>query len=64
MSLTKRNLYSQGMAEPRFFDIDRVEVLRGPRGTLYGPSSLGGTIEFISNQPDRRAFSGHAHTER
>ena len=64
VSLTKRNLYSQGISEPRFFDIDRVEVLRGPQGTLYGPSSLGGTIKFISNQPDPRAFSGHAHTER
>ena len=64
VSLTTRNLYSQGMAEPRFFDIDRVEVLRGPQGTLYGPSSLGGTIKFISNQPDPRTFSGNAHTER
>jgi len=63
VSLTTRNLYSQGTAEPRFFDIDRVEVLRGPQGTLYGSSSLGGTIKFISNQPDPRAFSGNAHTE-
>ena len=63
VSLTTRNLYSQGMAEPRFFDIDRVEVLRGPQGTLYGASSLGGTIKFISNQPDATRFSGNANTE-
>ena len=63
VSLTTRNLYSEGSAEPRFFDIDRVEILRGPQGTLYGASSLGGTIKFISNQPDARSFSGSVNTE-
>jgi outer membrane receptor protein involved in Fe transport len=58
VSLTTRNLYSQGTAEPRFFDLDRVEVLRGPQGTLYGASSLGGTIKFISNQPDLKTLGG------
>ena len=63
ISLTTRNIYSQGAAEPRFFDIDRVEVLRGPQGTLYGASSLGGTIKFISRQPDLAKFSGDAYGE-
>ena len=63
VSLTTRNIYSQGAAEPRFFDIDRVEVLRGPQGTLYGASSLGGTIKFISKQPDSRSFSANATAE-
>jgi iron complex outermembrane receptor protein len=63
VSLTTRNLYSQGTAEPRFFDLDRIEVLRGPQGTLYGASSLGGTIKFISKQPDATSFSGSAYTE-
>jgi iron complex outermembrane receptor protein len=63
VSLTTRNIYSQGAAEPRFFDIDRVEVLRGPQGTLYGASSLGGTIKFITKQPDATKFSGTAYTE-
>ena len=58
VSLTTRNLYSQGTAEPRFFDLQDAEVLRGPQGTLYGASSLGGTIKFISRQPDLKNFSG------
>ncbi len=63
VSLTTRNIYSQGTAEPRFFDVDRVEVLRGPQGTLYGASSLGGTIKFISRQPDATRFEGGAFAE-
>ena len=63
VSLTTRNLYSQGTAEPRFFDIDRVEVLRGPQGTLYGASALGGTVKFISRQPDATRFEGGAYGE-
>ena len=63
VSLTTRNLYSQGTAEPRFFDIERVEVLRGPQGTLYGASSLGGTIKFISNPPDAKQLGGGAYAE-
>ena len=54
VSMSIRNLYSLGSAEPKFFDIDHIEVLRGPQGTLYGASSMGGTIKFISNQPNTR----------
>ncbi len=41
--------------DPDLFDLARVEVLRGPQGTLYGASSMGGTIKLVTNQPNLRA---------
>ncbi len=37
---------------PQIFDLDRVEVLRGPQNTLFGTGSMGGTIRFITPEPD------------
>jgi len=51
VSLTTRNIYTEGTTEPRFLDISRIEVLRGPQATLYGASALGGTLRYISNPP-------------
>ncbi len=39
------------------FDIARVEVLRGPQGTLYGASTLGGLLKFVTNAPDPSGFA-------
>ncbi len=68
VSMSTRNLYSFGSAEPKFFDIDHIEVLRGPQGTLYGASSMGGTVKFVSNQPNVKdtesSFSAEASTTK
>ena len=39
-------------ASSRFGDLDRIEVLKGPQGTLYGGSNIGGAIKFVSARPD------------
>src|SRR6267143_1043446 len=44
----------------RLQDLDRVEILRGPQGTLYGSGSLGGTIRFVQNPPDSHGFAAKA----
>ncbi len=42
------------------FDVARIEVLRGPQGTLYGASSLGGVLKFVTNAPKLGEFSARA----
>src|SRR6202789_3834381 len=47
----------------RLYDMNRVEVLRGPQGPLYGASSMSGTIRFIPNSPDLNTLGGYVTTE-
>ncbi len=47
--------------QPRVLDVARVEVLRGPQGSLYGARSMGGTIRLITQQPEFNETFGAAH---
>jgi outer membrane receptor protein involved in Fe transport len=61
---------SSTSADVNLFDVERVEVLRGPQGTLYGSGSMGGTLRVILNKPDSTAIRwrgrgpGHGHQGR
>src|SRR5215472_9210362 len=48
---------------PQLFDIERVEVLRGPQGTLFGESAEGGALRFLMPQPGLDRYSGYARAE-
>ncbi|MGO9993307.1 MAG: TonB-dependent receptor [Steroidobacteraceae bacterium] len=50
-------------ALPKTFDIDRVEVLRGPQGTLFGAGSEGGTVRYIMTQPSVTTESTYVRSE-
>src|SRR6202049_620654 len=47
--------------DPRVLDVDHIEVLRGPQGTLYGARSMGGTVRIITKEPNRQDFDASVH---
>lgn len=51
-----------GAADPLLVDLERVEVLKGPQGTLYGGSAMGGAIKYVTREPksDRFAITAEA----
>jgi len=55
--------FGNTMAFPELFDEDRIEVLRGPQGTLFGAGSEGGTVRFIQPQPSLDQSSLYALSE-
>jgi iron complex outermembrane recepter protein len=54
---------NQGNVYPFVFDLNRVEVERGPQGTLFGAGAEAGTVRFITNQPSLTEYSGLARAE-
>ncbi len=45
------------------YDIQRIEILRGPQGTLYGASSIGGLLKYVTTSPDLQDLTGRAGVE-
>ena len=48
--------------DPDLYDLARIEILRGPQGTLFGSGSMGGTVRLISNQPNLSTFESTAQS--
>jgi outer membrane receptor protein involved in Fe transport len=48
--------------DPDLYDLNRIEILRGPQGTLFGSGSMGGTVRLITNQPNLTQFQSTAQT--
>jgi outer membrane receptor protein involved in Fe transport len=45
--------------DPHLLDIDHIEVLKGPQGTLYGQASMGGTVKIVTERPSADSFAGN-----
>lgn len=63
ISADNRNDGGGRSADIRLYDLERIEVLKGPQGTLYGANSMSGTIRAITNKPDASQFEGYIASE-
>lgn len=57
--LDEQSLVLNGQPNPRMVDIERVEALSGPQGTLYGASAQSGVLRIVTNKPDPTAFDAN-----
>src|SRR5882724_11585798 len=55
--------FSSTTVFPNVFDLERVEILRGPQGTLFGAGSEGGTVRFITPQPSLTNYTDYTRGE-
>jgi outer membrane receptor protein involved in Fe transport len=61
--MVRQDSYVGSNPYPKVFDLDRVEVLRGPQGTLFGAGAEGGAVRFITPEASLRKTTGYASTD-
>ena len=61
--LNSAPLFGTRLFETEYFDLERIEVLRGPQGTLFGRNATSGVVNVVSAKPDLSGFSGKAEFE-
>jgi outer membrane receptor protein involved in Fe transport len=61
--LDEQSLVLNGQPNPRMIDIERVEALSGPQGTLYGASAQSGVLRIVTNKPDPTAFDAYVDVD-
>lgn len=61
--LNSAPLFRTRLFETEYFDLERIEVLRGPQGTLFGRNATSGVVNVVSAKPDLSGFSGAAEFE-